>query len=132
MNSAKNRGARRAELVAVATAMIEGTMNLIEGARKITALRHEVENPDGEIFMIIRAIESETDHFPLGSVRAQCAPEYLKRADEEMQRYLADAKMTSWQPAERSSACTLGSRSWNSSFTRERLRNPHGRAFRRC
>jgi hypothetical protein len=67
-------------------------MNLIEGTRKITALRHEVENPDGEIFMIIGAIESETDHFPLGSVRAQCAPEYLKRADEEMQRYLADAK----------------------------------------
>jgi len=92
MHSVRNVGAKRAELVAVATAMTAGEMNLIEGVRKITALRHDVENPDDEIFMPIRAIESETDHFPLGAARAQCAPDYLKRADEEMGRYLADAE----------------------------------------
>jgi hypothetical protein len=85
-------GAKRAELVAVATAMTAGEMNLIEGVRKITALRHDVENPDDEIFMPIRAIESETDHFPIGAARAHCAPDYLQRADEEMELYLADAK----------------------------------------
>jgi hypothetical protein len=92
MRSAKNTTDKRAELVAVATAMIDGTMNLIEGVRKITALRHDVGNPDDEIFMPIRAIESETDHFPVGAARTQCAPEYLERADEEMGRYLSDAK----------------------------------------
>ena len=72
--------------------MINGEINLIEGVRKLTALRHHGEGPGGEIFMAIRAIESETDHFPLGAARAQCAPDYLKRADEEMDRYVADAK----------------------------------------
>ena len=92
MRSAMNTAAKRTELVTVAEAMIDGKMNLIEGVRKITALRHDVENPDDEIFMPIRAIESETDHFPIGAARTQCAPDFLKRADEEMERYLAEAK----------------------------------------
>lgn len=92
MHSPENTAAKRAELIAVAKAMTDGELNLIEGVRKITALQHHVENPDDEIFMPIRAIESETDHFPIGAARAHCAPDYLKRADEEMERYLADAK----------------------------------------
>jgi len=91
MDSPKKTVAKRAELVAVATAMTAGAMNLIEGVRKITALRHDVENPDDQIFMPIRVIESETDHFPIGTTRAHCAPDYLKRADEEMECYLAGA-----------------------------------------
>jgi hypothetical protein len=47
------------KLVAVATAMINGEVNLIEGVRKINALRYHVENPDGEIFHPILAIEDE-------------------------------------------------------------------------
>jgi hypothetical protein len=89
-----NRGNKNAgaELVAVATAMIDGNMNLIEGVRQITALRSRVQNPSDEIFMPIRAIESETDHFPLGSARAQCAPAYLTEMDAKMERYIADAR----------------------------------------
>jgi hypothetical protein len=82
---------KRSELVAVATAMIEDRLNLIEGARKICALRHQVGDPENEAFMPIRAIESETDHFPLGKMRDQCAADYLQRMDAEMNRYLADA-----------------------------------------
>jgi hypothetical protein len=88
----EDMSSKRTELVSVATAMINGEINLIEGIRKITALRHHVESPDGEIFIPIRAIESETDHFPLGRARMQCAPDYLKRADEEMERYVVDIK----------------------------------------
>lgn len=43
MRSAKDTAVKRTELVAVAEAMIEGKMNLIEGVRKITALRHDVK-----------------------------------------------------------------------------------------
>lgn len=92
MRSPKNLGAKRAELIAVAEGMIDGKINLIEGVRKITALRHDVGNPDEKLFMPIRAIESETDHFPIGSARMQCAPDYLKQADEEMERYLTNTK----------------------------------------
>jgi len=83
---------KRSELVAVATAMLEDRVKLIEGARKICALRHQVGDPENEAFMPIRAIESETDHFPLGKMRDQCASDYLQRMDAEMNRYLADAR----------------------------------------
>lgn len=82
----------RVEMVDVATAMLEGHMNLIEGVRKICVLRQSVGDPENEVFMPIRAIESETDHFPLGEMRAHCATDYLHRKDDEMTRYLADAK----------------------------------------
>lgn len=83
---------RRSELVVVAKAMLDGSMHLIEGVRRICALRHAVGQPDDEVFMPIRSIESETDHFPLGGMRAHCSADYLERMDDEMNRYLDDAK----------------------------------------
>lgn len=92
MNSLESTERKRSELTGVAAAMLDGQMHLIEGVRKICSLRHAIGDPDNEVFMPIRAIESETDHFPLGEIRTRCALEYLKRMDDEMQRYLADAK----------------------------------------
>ncbi len=92
MPSARRTAAKRAEIVAIATAMIDGTTNLIEGVRRIMALQHDVEDPKNALFMPLRAIESETDHFPIGSMREQCALQYLRQADDEMERYLADAR----------------------------------------
>ena len=91
MGGVNETNVKRSELVAVARAMLDGKMNLIEGVRKITALRHDVGNPDDEIFMPLRGIESETQHFLLGSVRALAAPGYLSQLDEEMKLYLEDA-----------------------------------------
>lgn len=92
MHSSEWIAARRAELVSVATAMTNGELNLIEGVRRIVALRHDVGNPDDEIFMPIRAIESETDHFPIGAAREHWAPSHLKRVDAEIEQYLADVR----------------------------------------
>lgn len=84
--------ARRHELVAVASGMLAGDVNLIEGVRRICALRFAVEDPENEAFLPIRAIESETDSFPLGAMRSNCSEDFLKRADAEMESYLADAR----------------------------------------
>ena len=84
--------AKKEELVAVAAAMIEGNLNLIEGVRKIASLRYKIEDPTNKIFTYFIAVDSETDHLPLGSMRVHCAPEYLKQADDEMERYLADER----------------------------------------
>lgn len=83
---------KRAELIVVANAMLDGKMDLIEGVRKICSLRFAVGDPENDVFMPIRAIESETDHFPLGEVRSRCAADYLRQMDAEMQRYLSDAR----------------------------------------
>jgi hypothetical protein len=84
--------ARRHELVAVASGMLAGGVNLIEGMRRICALRIAIEDPENKVFLPIRAMESETDSFPLGAMRANCSQDYLKRADAEMESYLADAR----------------------------------------
>lgn len=92
MEHAENLDSKRRELVAVAKSMLAGEANLLEGVRRVCALRFAVEDPENEVFLAIRAIDSETDHFPLGAMRASCSPEYLTRVDDEMQTYLAEAR----------------------------------------
>jgi hypothetical protein len=91
-NQADHASTPRRELVAVASGMLAGSVNLIEGMRHICALRFAVQDPDNEVFLPIRAMESETDSFPLESSRLQCSENYLRRADADMERYLADAR----------------------------------------
>lgn len=92
MKHTENLGSKQHELVAVAKAMLAGEIDLLEGARRICALRFAVEDPENEVFLTLRAIDSETDHFPLGAMRATCSPEYLKRADGEVHAYLGSAR----------------------------------------
>ena len=88
---------QRHELVAVASGVLAGNVNLIEGVRRICALRVAIDDPENEVFFSIRAIESDTDSFPLGSMRSNYSEDYLKRVDVEMDRYLADARDDIWQ-----------------------------------
>ena len=83
---------KRLELVRVAHEMLEARMDLIEGVRRICGLRHQVGDPDNPVFMPIRAIDSETDHFPIGQMREGCDAEYLQRVDIEMNSYLEQAR----------------------------------------
>ena len=82
----------RAELVTVATAMIRGEKDLLEGVREICSLRHAIGDSENRLFHPIRAVDSETDHFPLGAVRGQWSPEQLYRLDAEKERYLVEAR----------------------------------------
>lgn len=84
--------AGRRELVSVASAMLDGSVNLIEGMRRICALRFMIEDPTNEVFLPICAMESETDSFPLGTTRSNCSADYLARMDAEMESYLSDAR----------------------------------------
>jgi hypothetical protein len=83
---------KRRELVSLTSSMLAGKTNLIEGVRQVCDLRFAVEDPENEVFLAMRGIESETDTFPLGSMRANCSPEYLKCMDSKMQEYLSEAQ----------------------------------------
>ena len=80
----------RAELVRVATAMINCEVGLIEGVRKHCSLSYAVGDPDNEVFLPIHAIDSETDHFPIGEVRSTCAPSYLVLYTESLPKLCTD------------------------------------------
>jgi hypothetical protein len=82
----------RHELVNVANVMLVGDMNLIKGIRRICKLRFSVGDPENEVFLAIRGIDSETDTYPVGRVRSNYSLEYLQRIDVEMQNYLEQAK----------------------------------------
>jgi len=72
--------------------MLSGEVNLIAGVRRILSLSAAIGDIGNEVFIPIRAIDSETDHFPLGDVRLNWEPSALSRVDVEMKDYLADAK----------------------------------------
>jgi hypothetical protein len=80
--------AKRRELVVLAQSMLVGEVHLIEGVRRLCNMRFDVGDPDNELFLALRSIDSDTDDFPLGEMRKQCSAEFLKRKDIEMQNYL--------------------------------------------
>ena len=92
MNEVDNIATKRNEMVSVAKAMLSGKMHLIEGVRQICSLRFDVNDPENVVFLVIRGIDSETDHFPLGSVRSYCNSDYLHEMDIEIGNYLENAR----------------------------------------
>jgi hypothetical protein len=83
---------KRNEVVSIAREMLRGSMNLLEGTRRICSLRNATEEPDSEVFAPFRAIESETDHFAVGEVRLRYSKEQLEQLDRELKSYLTDTK----------------------------------------
>ncbi len=92
MNYDEFIASQRKKIVSVSRDILEGNIDVIEGVRKLNALRTLLSNPEDEIFLPIRAIDSETDHFPIGNQRANWAPESLKKLNQEIEEYLADAR----------------------------------------
>ncbi len=76
------------EAVRTAHEMINGNMQLITGCRIIRNLIWKTDLSEDDIFLPFIAIDSETDHFPIGKVRELCDLDYLKRIDVEINDYL--------------------------------------------
>jgi hypothetical protein len=83
---------KRDELLLVTYEMLTDKINLIEGVRRICSLRFLIDDPENQVFLSMRGIDSETDHFPIGDVRSRCSCDYLQRIDTEMIAFLAKAK----------------------------------------
>jgi hypothetical protein len=76
----------------LARKMISSEVNLIEGSREISRLRYDAGNPDDELYLVFRGVDSETDHLPLGEVRKRASQKHLRRADAEMDAYISAAR----------------------------------------
>jgi hypothetical protein len=74
----------KALLIATLTSFLEGRLEVVEVARKLAAQRFafvgEHLDEDWRVFV---AIDSETDHLPLGDVRKHWAADALARKDAE-------------------------------------------------
>ena len=78
---------QRRRVAEIAAQMLTGNVGMIEGARLLGGLHHEVEvGEDDPDFLMFVAIDSETDHLPVGQERQLWAPESLARKDFELGR----------------------------------------------
>jgi len=88
----------RMEVVETARAMLDGQLSYLLGARKLDSLRHEASvNDDDADFMVFVAIASDTDDYPLGSVREfwdQQALEKLQPEIDAAERWAKEQSMS--------------------------------------
>lgn len=78
----------RAHVEQILAPIEEGAVFPLEAIRMLLPLCHSWLEDTHPLAFALRAVESETDHFPLGEFRELCAESYLRTADEEMRRYL--------------------------------------------
>ena len=77
------------EILDVARGVLDGTVGIVEAARVLAGISFALGVEDEEPFLSFRGIDSETDHYPLGDVRARWNPNALAREDETRERYEA-------------------------------------------
>ena len=85
----------RREVVTTAQALIQGEVGVIEGSRRLSGLAHLVvddwvADPDFRVFC---ALDSETDHLPVGKARDLWDPAVLAEKDADIQRFEALARL---------------------------------------
>jgi hypothetical protein len=85
---------RRRQAVEVAQAVLEGRRGICEGVRLLAGLAHDLV-PDWRIdpdFVVLGALDSDSDEFPLGQVRDQWNPIALAALDLEREEIERDAE----------------------------------------
>jgi hypothetical protein len=77
----------KAATVATLSSLLEGSISVIEAARKLSSLRFSLVgdqlDDDWRVFV---GIDSETDHLPVGEVRKHWSADALAAKDAESQK----------------------------------------------
>lgn len=81
------RLALQQQITAAARELLSGTISITEAARRIMGPAYELGSALEEPFATFLGIDSETDAFPLGTVREHWSPGALQRQDVERARY---------------------------------------------
>ncbi|NIE63201.1 DUF2489 domain-containing protein [Burkholderia sp. Ax-1719] len=75
----------RQQAALVAQAMLDERLSFLIGSRQLAGLRYETDITDDDAdFLIFVAIDSETDAFPLGSVREHWDPLALAKLEPKI------------------------------------------------
>jgi len=93
MSSEQHIQSLHKQIAKIALAMLDGEMSYLLGARILDALRHQVSADGNDAdFMVFVAVASETDDFPLGSVREHWDKQALDKLQPEIDAAEAWAK----------------------------------------
>lgn len=80
------------EVIAIAEAIIEERIDLIEGSRKLSEIRHWVSESENPLFHVFIAVSSETDDIPFREARSRFSKDYLEKIDMEVKLYLDEVR----------------------------------------
>src|SRR5262245_42205969 len=73
------------EVVRVSRAILEGTIDVVEGIRALSQLRFALRADSDPDFLVITGVDSDTDSLPVGAPRIRWHPAALARVDQERQ-----------------------------------------------
>lgn len=82
----------RAEIVAVARALLAGNLDLVSGCRRLNQICRRIEPLNRKIFNPIIGFDSETEDYPLGEIRNIYEKAYLDKLDREIAEYSERAR----------------------------------------
>lgn len=77
----------KSEILAIAEAVLEGKVSVIEASRKLVSLHYEENLENEEYFKVFWVVDSETDHLPMGRHRENYSAEKLLEIDNEVRAY---------------------------------------------
>jgi len=74
-------------VVETAEALIAGTLGPVDASRRLVGLAAELGALDDEDLLFFLELDSQTDHFPLGTAREGWSAAALEREDRVRERY---------------------------------------------
>ena len=84
---------KRQRAARIASSMIDGSMNYLEGAIELASLRFEVDlAEDDKDFLAFTVVASEIDHLPIGEFRKNWSQEALDRHEPAIEQSTKWAK----------------------------------------
>lgn len=66
--------------------LIEGRVGVVEASRYIASARFKLKQSKNDLFIPFVGIDSQTDQFPLGTVREQWGSDALRRYDLDREK----------------------------------------------
>ena len=91
-NETFKRGLARKAIIEIAQGMLDGSVELLAGCRRLVRLRIEAAASVSPAFNAITGVESETDDYPLGEGRNAFSAELLAKLDSEVSTYLSEVR----------------------------------------
>lgn len=79
-------------LIGVLSDILSGRVGITEGSRRVVDLRDTLNQESNDLFLPFVGVDSETDHVPLGDVRARWSSNALAREDLERARYEQESR----------------------------------------
>ena len=89
------------DLVLVCKRLLAGELGVVAAARQITSLASRLHGDDlvREMFGVFVAIDSESDHLPVGPERRHWAQDVLVSKDAEIERYEESCRQEAFEAA---------------------------------